>query len=60
MSKWIITIDVDEDNLRASAQESAEDGEIEEMTVEDMIYQEMGWVGQSGIHVESLEEMKQA
>ena len=57
MSRWQITVVVDEDDLRVSAAESAEDGNTDDYTIEGMIGQEMGWVGQSGIHIVDLKEI---
>lgn len=59
MSRWRITISVSEEDLRTSAAESASEEELEEMGIETMIWQEMGWVGQSGIHIEDIEQIIQ-
>lgn len=54
MSRWKLIVEVDEDELRKAVKETDEAGEMDKMSVEDMIWQEMGWVGQLGMHVVEL------
>ena len=55
MSRWTIVVDVEEEELRQSRDEEDE----EDYSVSDAISAEMGWVAQSGIYVESIEEIKE-
>lgn len=56
MYKYLIEVHVNENDLRIAAQDSAGD-EVNNMSVEEMVVQEMNWVGQSGIHLYTIKEI---
>ena len=56
MAKFIVEIEVDEDQLRKARDEAGGD-ENEEIT--EAIQQELGWVNASGISVNSIEPKKE-
>jgi hypothetical protein len=57
MSKYLIEVDVNEDKLRRSKGiDVGEENEYEE-SIETLIFDEMGWVGESGIYVSEVTEI---
>ncbi len=51
---YIITVTVDTDKLKATREENGGKGE----SIEEMINIEMGWVADSGIYIDTIEEKK--
>jgi len=52
MSKYQITVEVNEDKLRSAGEE-----EGYEASIESLIMAEMGWVDDSGIYVVEINEL---
>lgn len=58
MMKYLIEVEVDEYKLKACKCEGMSQEEIDDMSVEGMILEEMGWVDDSGIYVTCIREME--
>ena len=56
--KYLIEVEVDEEKLKACKCEGMSESDIADMSIEGMIMEEMGWVGESGIYVTSIKEVK--
>lgn len=56
MAKYTVIINVDEEQLRKIREENVGEEEAKDESIEFAIEQEMGWVNQSGISVESVNE----
>ena len=55
--KYTITVEVDEDKLRRyNGIDVSEESEYEQ-SIDSLIIQEMGWVDESGIYIESVTEL---
>ena len=59
MGLYKIVVEVHEDKLRKYKAEGMSIEYMESLSIEGMIQEEMGWVGESGIYVESIEEIIQ-
>ena len=57
MRQYNITVNVNEDKLRRYKGEGLSKEDMEDLSIEGMILEEMGWVGESGIYVDSVEEI---
>uniref|UniRef100_A0A6M3LR78 Uncharacterized protein n=1 Tax=viral metagenome TaxID=1070528 RepID=A0A6M3LR78_9ZZZZ len=55
MKKFEVTIHVDEDRLRSECVNIQED--ISSLSIEQMIINEFGWLGDSGIYLDSIKEV---
>lgn len=56
MNRYIITVDVDEEVLKSLKCSGMSAEDVEDMSIEGMIEEEMGWVEQSGIYLVRIEE----
>lgn len=60
MAKFMVIINVDEEDLKDARAESISEEDAENESIEFAIEQEMGWVNQSGISVQSIERIVEA
>lgn len=56
--KYLIEVEVDEEKLKAAKCEGMSEADIADMSIEGMIIEEMGWVGDSGIYLTSIKEVE--
>lgn len=59
MKKYIIEVEVDEDTLKKFKCEGMPEDDINNMSVEQLIYEEMGWVKESGIYTVNITEKQE-
>lgn len=57
MSRWIVEIEVDEDKLRLQDNQMT-DPESTPITIEDLLWQETGWLSASGIVATEIKEQQ--
>lgn len=57
MARFKVIVEVDDEKLRRVGGEAAVDGD--QMDLEELVRQEIGWASDSGIYVESVEEIKE-